>query len=87
MVVLLDREERGFTAGGPPVSRLAELGVTSMGVFRDADVVGVVLEGWLFDPETSGDAAAAALGVRPGVRTLHPVMHMAVSTTNRGGRE
>lgn len=87
MLVLLGDGERGFEVRGRQVSELAELGVTSVGVFRDDEVTGVVLEGWLFDPAASGDAAAATLGARPGLRTLHPVMHMAVSAANRGGRD
>jgi hypothetical protein len=60
-------------------SDLAQLGVTNIAVVRDRHTLGVVVEGWLFDPARSADAVANAVGARSGARTLHPVMEMAVS--------
>ena len=84
MVVLLDDAESSFSVRERDVSALSELGVTSVAVVRDRAVVGVVLEGWLFDPDASGAVAAAALGATPRGRALHPVLQMAVSATNQG---
>jgi hypothetical protein len=38
-----------------------------------------VLEGWALDPARAGEAARAAVGAGEGIRTLQPLMQMAVS--------
>lgn len=58
---------------------LARLGVTSVSLLRDEQTAGLVLEGWAFDPARAGEAARAAATGRKGIRTLQPLMHMAVS--------
>jgi hypothetical protein len=59
---------------------LARLGVTSISLLRDQPRAGLVLEGWAFDPARAGEA----VGVRQGVRTLEPLMQMAVSAAPIG---
>ena len=63
---------------------LARLGVTSISLLRDQRTAGLVLEGWAFDPARASEAMRAAVGARQGVRTLEPVMHMAVSAAPIG---
>jgi hypothetical protein len=88
LVVLLDEVEGEFCLREDLVARLARLGVTSLAVVRDERAVGVVLEGWLFDPARSAGAAAEAVGATAGARVLHPVMQLAVSAgANEGGRD
>ena len=87
MVVLLDSNP-GFSVRQDVVKELARLGVTSVAVVRDSDSIGVVLEGWLFDPARSAGAAARAIGGNGRARVLHPVLQMAVSTAqSQGGRD
>ena len=86
MVLLLDDADGVFAVREDEISELAQLGVTSVHVLRDEQLVGVVLEGWLFDPARSGRAAAEAVGSRA-IRTLRPLMHMAVPATSQGGRD
>lgn len=63
---------------GPTVAdRLASLGVTNLALYRDGDTLCLVLDGWAFNPSSSA-AAAAAIGVEPDARTLHPVMQTAL---------
>jgi hypothetical protein len=86
MVVLLGEADGEFCVRPEQVSELARLGVTNLALVRDDRIVGIVLEGWLFDP--AGSAEAAALAVGAGGRTLHPVLHMAVSAmAPEGGRD
>jgi hypothetical protein len=85
LVLLLGDPDREFRLREELVSRLARLGVTELALFRDKQTLGVVLEGWLFDPARSAGAVAQAVGARSGARTLHPIMHLAVSTTAREG--
>jgi hypothetical protein len=88
MVVLLDERDGEFCLRPGLVSELARLGITNLGLLRDRQTVGIVLEGWSFDPTNPASAAtaAAALGTRG--RTLHPVLQLAVSTAAReGGRD
>ncbi len=85
MVVLLGESDGEFCVRPEQVIELARLGVTNLALVRDDQTVGIVLEGWLFDPIRSAGAATAALD--SGGRTLHPVMHMAVTAAAReGGR-
>ena len=73
----------------PPaaVSELARLGVTSIAVVRDERTLGLVVEGWAFDPSRSGKAVVAAVaGGTDRARMLHPLMELAVSAA-AGGEE
>jgi len=87
MVLLLDDAEGAFAIREDQISELTRLGITSVDVLRDRQVVGVVLEGWLFDPARSARAAAKAVTTTTAVRTLRPLLHMAVSAANLGGRD
>ena len=88
MVVLLDGVTGEFCVREELVVGLARLGVTNVAVVRDVRTVGVVLEGWLFDPARSAGAAAEAVGASSGARVLHPVLQLAVSTAaTEGGRD
>jgi hypothetical protein len=81
MLVLLVSED-GVSLGPAAVRRLADLGVTTLAVVRDERTVGLVLQGWAFDPASSAALAADAVAVRcQAVRALHPVMQTAVSPT------
>jgi hypothetical protein len=69
------------------VAALARLGVTSVSLLRDEQTMGLVLEGWAFDSARAGEAARAAAGAREGIRTLEPLMQMAVSAAAAGTNE
>jgi hypothetical protein len=85
MVVLLEEREGEFCLRPELVSELARLGITNLGLVRDHRTVGIVLEGWSFDPARSAETATAV--VAAGGRMLHPVMHMAVTSAGpEGGR-
>jgi hypothetical protein len=87
LVVLLDDPTGEFSLGQELVASLAKLGVTNLDLVRDEQTVGVVLEGWLFDPVRSSDAAAEAVGATSSMRVLHPALHLAVSAAaHEGGR-
>jgi hypothetical protein len=88
LVVLLDDPAGEFSLRQELVASLGQLGVTNVALVRDEHTVGIVLEGWLFDPSRSADAAVEALGTASGRRVLHPVLHLAVSTAaHEGGRD
>lgn len=81
VVVLLPASEADPALQPATVSELARLGVTNVAVLRDERTVGLVVEGWAFDPTRSTEAVVAAVassGSR--ARTLHPLFQMAVST-------
>jgi hypothetical protein len=79
MVLLVDASTCDVELGGNVASELGRLGVTSISLLRDRATVGIVLEGWLFDPARSGAAAVAAIGASGRTRRLYPVMQTAVS--------
>jgi hypothetical protein len=82
LVVLLSASENEPIVQPATAEELARLGVTRVDVVRDARSVALVVEGWSFDPHRSADAVVSAVGGRGGsVRTLHSVMHLAVSPT------
>ena len=86
MVVLLETAEDEFSVRPDQISQLARLGVSNLALLRDKQTVGIVLEGWLFDPARSG--VAVVRGIASGGRMLHPLLHIAVTTAAReGGRD
>lgn len=88
MVVLLDEANGEFSLRQDLVDKLARLGVTSLALVRDEQTVGIVLEGWLLDPARSAGEVADVFGTTSGARTLHPLLHLAVSTAaHEGGRD
>ena len=66
---------------GPEVAaRLAELGISRISLLADRSGVGVVLEGWAFDPARIDDAVLAIFPVSGDrVRVLHEVELVAVA--------
>jgi hypothetical protein len=78
-VLLLDGADGSFSLRQELVAELARLGVTNVALLRDEQTVGLVLEGWMFDPERSSEAAAEAVGADGSARTLRPVMQVAVA--------
>jgi hypothetical protein len=87
MVLLVEDADGRFAIREDQLAQLTRLGVTSVDVLRDRQVVGVVLEGWLFDPAQCARPAVEAVDATGDVRALHPLVHMAVSATNQGGRD
>jgi hypothetical protein len=85
MVVLIETEVPDVSLDAKTISALGGLGITNLAVVRDERTVGLVLEGWAFDPPTSSEAALAMLGGGDGARVLYPLGEMAV-TANRAER-
>jgi hypothetical protein len=78
-VVLLPATHREPWLQPAATMALARLGVTGIAVVRDARSLGLVVEGWAFDPSRSAEALLEALGAKCGTRTLYPVLEIAVS--------
>jgi hypothetical protein len=81
VVVLLPAAEAASTLRPPLLEQLAELGVTNLSLVRDGSTTGLVLEGWALDVERAGDSVRAATGLSADVRTLTPLLQMAVSAS------
>lgn len=79
VVLLLSDAPEGMTLGPQAMATLAGLGVTSAVLVRDAETVGLVLEGWAFDEAGAELAAAAVAGPGAPHRTLRPLAQMAVT--------
>lgn len=85
IVILLPASETQPTLQPAAVSALARLGVTNVALVRDEQILGLVVDGWAFDPGRSADAVVAVVAGRGSpARTLHPLLHMAVSTAPEG---
>ena len=66
------------------VMDLAGLGITSLALVRDDRSVGVVVEGWGFDPIGSAEGVLSAIcGSRNRTRTLRSVMEMTLTQGER----
>lgn len=66
--------------GPAAVARLSALGITRVSLLADSTEIGVVLEGWAFDPRQIEEAARAVFpGARAGVRVFAEIEHVAVS--------
>ena len=88
MTVLLVQGHGEVALSAAALGGLRALGVTSVALVRDAQTVGLVLEGWAFDPVRSASAAVAAVSADADTRTLYPVVQMAVSAVaTEGGSE
>ena len=79
VVLLLSDAPEGMTLGPQAMATLAGLGVTSAALVRDAETVGLVLQGWAFDEASAELAAAAVAGPAAPHRTLRPLAQMAVT--------
>jgi hypothetical protein len=85
MVVLLPASRSEPSLEPATVSELAQLGITSLALLRDDRLLGLVVEGWAFDPGRSGSEVARVLAGRTGdARTLYPLLEMVVSTATLG---
>jgi hypothetical protein len=79
VLVLFPVSDEEPTLQPAALALLARLGVTSVSLLRDQETAGLVLEGWALDPARADEAARAAAGTRDEVRTLQPLMQMALS--------
>jgi hypothetical protein len=81
VVLVLDTADASFGLGPHACRALARLGVRRVAVMEDGATVGVLLEGWAFDPASTARAIDAldTLGAQP--RVLLPVLDMSVSAT------
>jgi len=82
VAMLVAGNDAGQPVVGPAaVGQLAALGVTHVALLSDRSGIGVVLEGWAFDPTRIDEAIRAVFpDARGAVRVLREVEHVAVSS-------
>lgn len=66
--------------GEAEARELARLGISAIALVRGDGTVGVVIDGWAFDPTRHAEAAAAALSAAPTSGRLLPVAEIGVSS-------
>ena len=75
------------TVGPEAAERLAQLGISRITLLADRFGIGVVLEGWAFDPTRIEEAVLALFpDGSADVRILHEIELVAVVTTAGEGR-
>jgi len=79
VVLLVPSGDNGLSLGPETLGQLAGLGVTDLAVLRDDRYVGLVLQGWAFDPERSEAALEALVTTSEDTRTLLPLSQASVS--------
>lgn len=84
VVVLLEEGDPDVVLGPSSAPELVRLGVTNVSLVRDRDVVGLIFEGWAFDPASATEAAEAIAPGRGATRILRPVVQVAVEPAGRG---
>ena len=83
VAMLVGGKEAGQPVVGPAAAaELAALGITRVSLLTDATGIGVVLEGWAFDPARI-DAAVRAVfpDMSAAVRVFREIEHVAVSAS------
>ena len=88
VVMLVAGPETTEPVIGPEAAeRLAQLGITRVSLLSDPSGIGVVLEGWAFNP-AAVDAAVRAMfpDGSAGVRILREIEHVAVAIGAGQGR-
>jgi hypothetical protein len=73
---------------GPDAAEcLAGLGISRISLLRDPLGVGVVVEGWAFDPAHIDEAIRAMFpDANAAIRIFHEIEHVAVSVASAEGR-
>jgi hypothetical protein len=79
VVLLVPGGDDALSLGPKALEQLAGLGVTDLAVLRDQQVVGLVLQGWAFDPEQSAEALQTLVTTPENTRTLLPLSQASVS--------
>lgn len=81
MAMVIGGRDIGQPVVGPvAASRLAALGITRVSLLGDPSGIGVVLEGWAFDPARIDEAVRAVFPDRSdAVRVFREIEHVAVS--------
>ena len=80
MLVLFESGQADFSVDPEAIDELAALGVTHLKLVRDERTVGVVLEGWAFDPAECSGAVLSLFAAQDGsAQVLSPLGEMALS--------
>jgi hypothetical protein len=79
VVILIAGDESNLSLDSRALEGVARLGITSLDLLRDDDLVALVMEGWAFDVANSRRAVEVLVPStgRP-VRTLHSLGHMVI---------
>jgi hypothetical protein len=84
VVLLVPSEDDRLSLGPETLRQLAGLGVTDLAVLRDDQFVGLVLQGWAFDPERSAAAVQTLVTTSDDTKTLLPLSQASVSPAAPG---
>lgn len=80
-MIVAGRDVSEPTVGPEAAERLAQLGISRISLLSDRSGIGVVLEGWAFDPARVDEAVQAIFpDGSAGVRIFHE--HVAVSVAS-----
>ncbi len=85
VVLIDDNVELILTAAA--TAELARMGVTDVTFVSGDSTIGVVIEGWAFDPSTATEAVTVLRGREAPARTLHPIAHTVISAVSIEGEE
>ena len=84
-LLVADRDDAEPVVGPEAAGRLANLGISRISVLQDRSGIGVVLEGWAFDPIRVDEAVRAVFpGGSASVRILHEVELVALAPAPSG---
>jgi len=81
VVLLVPSPAQELSLGPETLRQLAALGVTDLALLRDQHTVGLVLQGWAFDPQQSEAVLHTLIAATEDTRTLLPLSQASVSPT------
>lgn len=79
VVFLVPSPAHELSLGPETLRQLSALGVTDLAFLRDEQTVGLVLQGWAFDPRQSAAALHTLIAATDDTRTLLPLSQSSVS--------
>lgn len=83
VVLLVSAASEQVSLGPRSALALAELGVTSVSLVGGEETVGVVVEGWAFDPARINEAVRAMFpDATADIRIFHEIERVAVSAVS-----
>jgi hypothetical protein len=87
-MLLVVTDEAGGWPDAEALRQLGHLGITSLSVLETPGWVALLVQGWAFDADASGERAIGILATGASeVTVFHPVVQVGVTARNKGDKD
>lgn len=87
-MLLVVTDEAGGWPDAEALRQLGHLGITSLSVLETPGRVALLVQGWAFDADASGERAIGILATGASeVTVFHPVVQVGVTARNKGDKD